>query len=933
MKQFNRSYEALKIAYVMDNLETPLKQYGGRRETGQRIILFPRAEKTRPITSPYVTAARSAAMKHGVPEDLFLALVTQESGWKPDVTSKAGAYGLGQLMPGTAKELGVDPTDPIQNLDGAARYLRKQFDRFGTWELALAAYNAGPGRVEATAKSAKPQAKPQSQGGIPGLPQQGKPKDPLTGLIKREGPTRPQYSIPNIRETKDYVAKVMALAPQMPINTTAASTRERAREMAAQQVRLNPYQDPEQVAAIVHARMTREGWVHAPPKQNARDDFWSFTMGTLSLEHINYGSFERRVHTVLDTLRGSSPALSKMVSDGFTFNFDKEEYLRDPYIDTPLGRVSVPSPELINSLFAPTDNKLINALQTALTLARVSVPWKGATTAYRSAIHANKPFMSALGLGLAGALRAELRNLGAFDAVYGIAQMAPSLVLKGNLTKEDFVGGAMNMVPFVNVFAPGIGEALARNGVDGSIDWEGAALPSWYQKALGYLVPDFQSVDSAIMLPAIALAGRLNFNRPSELQQARATLFPAEQVAPVPGGEPLGAIRVEGDTARLASDAKVEPTTLEAGWGVNKGDLTATADTRPRTKQGTPTVQELPLGYNVRKDTPDAMLPHGVKPGSSKVIEINGGQVRINVATAEKTSTGVPFGYSRLPENAPNSALDMVAHQLSQGEEGAVYTNDPSVSRLLGKETEEAPKGTKVRRENYLATGEARVMPDGTTKVMPIIYRVKKAYKVSDILQSETLMKRAARALGFHDVHDFLEAVRDEPAPVRVLEPAPGQASTVGGKRRTALQEDGYILFVDDFTYQGEIAKTGNPVIDDAMRVVEHIRERGWQLNNTRNLNRAARELGVSKEAVDYLLSADSIAHTETGATVIRHNPHPETLNPDVVDAIRSGVPIDAGTAVVMGHHGLVEGRAPNWTRAEAEAVAHDAMNRKDRCP
>jgi soluble lytic murein transglycosylase-like protein len=97
----------------------------------------------------YLEVAKAAARKHGVPEDLFLRLVQQESGWNPGAVSNKGATGLAQLMPGTASKLGVDIDDPSENLDGGARYLRMMYDKFGTWELALAAYNAGPGAVEA----------------------------------------------------------------------------------------------------------------------------------------------------------------------------------------------------------------------------------------------------------------------------------------------------------------------------------------------------------------------------------------------------------------------------------------------------------------------------------------------------------------------------------------------------------------------------------------------------------------------------------------------------------------------------------------------------------------------------------------------------------------------------------------------------------------
>ena len=78
---------------------------------------------------------------------LFQANIEVESAYRPAAVSSAGAIGLGQLMPGTARDLGVDPHDTAQNLDGSARYLLAMLARFGTPELALAAYNAGPDAV------------------------------------------------------------------------------------------------------------------------------------------------------------------------------------------------------------------------------------------------------------------------------------------------------------------------------------------------------------------------------------------------------------------------------------------------------------------------------------------------------------------------------------------------------------------------------------------------------------------------------------------------------------------------------------------------------------------------------------------------------------------------------------------------------------------
>jgi soluble lytic murein transglycosylase-like protein len=98
---------------------------------------------------PWLEVARAAARRHGIPEDLFLRLVQQESGWNPEAISHAGAIGLAQLMPDTADLLGVDPRDPSANLEGGARYLAMQYRSFRRWDHALAAYNAGPEAVRA----------------------------------------------------------------------------------------------------------------------------------------------------------------------------------------------------------------------------------------------------------------------------------------------------------------------------------------------------------------------------------------------------------------------------------------------------------------------------------------------------------------------------------------------------------------------------------------------------------------------------------------------------------------------------------------------------------------------------------------------------------------------------------------------------------------
>jgi hypothetical protein len=121
---------------------------------------------------PYAEVFNLVGARHEIDPRLLAAVARVESGFDPDVVacrrvSSAGARGIMQLMPATAASLGVDPCVVDQAVDGGARYLRQMHDRFDTWDLALAAYNAGPGRVDAAGRQ-----------------------------------------IPNITETRNYVVKV-----------------------------------------------------------------------------------------------------------------------------------------------------------------------------------------------------------------------------------------------------------------------------------------------------------------------------------------------------------------------------------------------------------------------------------------------------------------------------------------------------------------------------------------------------------------------------------------------------------------------------------------------------------------------------------------------------------------------------------------------------
>ncbi len=117
--------------------------------------------------NPYFLPAMTVADNYNIPHTLWTALINKESGGNPNAHSPTGAHGLTQLMPGTAAQMHVNPHNPIQNLKGGAHYLANMYQQFHSWPMALAAYNAGPGRV------------------------------------------RSAHGVPHIAETQDYVRQIM----------------------------------------------------------------------------------------------------------------------------------------------------------------------------------------------------------------------------------------------------------------------------------------------------------------------------------------------------------------------------------------------------------------------------------------------------------------------------------------------------------------------------------------------------------------------------------------------------------------------------------------------------------------------------------------------------------------------------------------------------
>ena len=120
---------------------------GGQSSAFDEKLRSARAARPVPCPKDLEPIIAAAAEKYGIPPAIIKSVIRVESGFRRGAVSPVGAQGLMQLMPGTARSLGVDPMDLEQNIDGGVRYLRQQLDRFGSLELALAAYNAGPGSV------------------------------------------------------------------------------------------------------------------------------------------------------------------------------------------------------------------------------------------------------------------------------------------------------------------------------------------------------------------------------------------------------------------------------------------------------------------------------------------------------------------------------------------------------------------------------------------------------------------------------------------------------------------------------------------------------------------------------------------------------------------------------------------------------------------
>jgi soluble lytic murein transglycosylase-like protein len=145
-----RSVRAVVLALVLLTVvaESTRLESSNAKLPARHVATAPTMSATCPVPPPFRSAFATASATTGVPLSVLVATAYEESRMDPDAHSGAGATGLLQLMPATARELRLDGDDPAKNVLAGARYLRQMIDRFGSLDLALAAYNAGPSAVE-----------------------------------------------------------------------------------------------------------------------------------------------------------------------------------------------------------------------------------------------------------------------------------------------------------------------------------------------------------------------------------------------------------------------------------------------------------------------------------------------------------------------------------------------------------------------------------------------------------------------------------------------------------------------------------------------------------------------------------------------------------------------------------------------------------------
>lgn len=157
MQQEAQAAQERSAAGWLDSAGSALDAIAGEVSTAIGGLMWSESK----IPAQYLSTIRQSEAAQGMPHNLLARLLWQESRYREDIISgatrsPAGALGIAQFMPATAEEMGINPLDPYQAIPAAGRYLRRLYDRFGAWDMALAAYNWGQGNVARKGMDAAP---------------------------------------------------------------------------------------------------------------------------------------------------------------------------------------------------------------------------------------------------------------------------------------------------------------------------------------------------------------------------------------------------------------------------------------------------------------------------------------------------------------------------------------------------------------------------------------------------------------------------------------------------------------------------------------------------------------------------------------------------------------------------------------------------------